>query len=43
MRAHASPAQSEPAYWYYCDSAGGYYPDVETCPEPWVRVPPRAE
>jgi hypothetical protein len=25
--------------WYYCESAGAYYPDVETCAEPWVRVP----
>ena len=27
--------------WYYCESAGAYYPDVETCDEPWVRVPAR--
>jgi hypothetical protein len=37
-----APAQ-QPAYWYYCESEEGYYPDVETCPEPWVRVPPRSE
>ncbi len=30
------------AYWYYCSSAQAYYPNVATCPEPWVRVPPRA-
>jgi hypothetical protein len=34
--------QREPAgSWYYCESAGAYYPDVETCAEPWVRVPAR--
>ena len=29
------------AYWYYCRSAGAYYPTVPSCPEPWVPVPPR--
>jgi hypothetical protein len=28
-----------PSYWYYCPSAGAYYPDVPACPEPWVPVP----
>jgi hypothetical protein len=32
-----------PSYWYYCESSGGYYPSVPTCPEPWVQVPPRTE
>ena len=32
-----------PSYWYYCESAGGYYPSVPSCPEPWVKVPPRME
>lgn len=27
------------ALWYYCDSAGTYYPYVSTCPEPWREVP----
>ena len=30
-------------YWYYCPSAGDYYPTVPSCPEPWVMVPPREE
>jgi hypothetical protein len=30
-------------YWYYCESAGAYYPSVSTCPEAWIRVPPRPE
>ena len=34
--AYSAPA---PSYWYYCPSAGGYYPDVPACPEPWVPVP----
>jgi hypothetical protein len=29
----------EPSYWYYCQSAGAYYPDVPSCAEPWVPVP----
>lgn len=28
-----------PSYWYYCPAYGAYYPDVESCPEPWVVVP----
>ena len=39
--AYPAPTYSEPApsYWYYCQSAGAYYPDVLSCPEPWVPVP----
>ena len=33
--AYSAPAP--PAYWY-CPSAGAYYPDVPSCPEPWVPV-----
>ena len=33
---NAPPAQS---YWYYCQSAGTYYPYVSSCPETWIRVP----
>lgn len=39
-RQAASPPDG---YWYYCQSAGAYYPDVATCAEPWVPVPPRPE
>jgi len=31
------PAPS--GYWYYCASAGSYYPYVASCPEAWVPVP----
>lgn len=27
------------SYWYYCPAYGAYYPDVPSCPEPWVLVP----
>lgn len=37
--APAPPAPPLPAYWYYCRSAGAYYPYVPSCPEPWVPVP----
>ena len=30
-------------YWYYCPSAQAYYPSVQTCPEAWVKVPPRPQ
>ena len=37
----ASPA-SPPAerYWYYCQSAGAYYPSVPTCAGEWIKVAP---
>jgi hypothetical protein len=39
------PTSTAPAegYWYYCQSAGGYYPNVGTCPEQWIQVVPRAQ
>lgn len=27
-------------FWYYCASAGGYYPYISACPEGWRRVAP---
>jgi hypothetical protein len=35
------PPPAPQAYWYYCPSAQAYYPSVQACPEPWVKVPPR--
>ena len=36
----AAPSGPPPAqYWYYCDSAHGYYPYIPSCPEPWRAVP----
>ena len=36
-----APPSAPPGDWYYCQGAGDYYPQVQSCPEPWVRVPPR--
>ncbi|PYO07968.1 MAG: hypothetical protein DMD75_19590 [Candidatus Rokuibacteriota bacterium] len=37
--------QQEPAqgYWYFCPSSQAYYPNVQSCPEAWVKVPPRSQ
>jgi hypothetical protein len=32
-------AQPQAQTWYYCDSAGGYYPYVPECPSGWRAVP----
>lgn len=32
------PAQPAGGYWHYCPSAGGYYPNVNYCPEGWQAV-----
>jgi hypothetical protein len=36
--------RNEPAaqanYWYYCETARGYYPYVKDCPGGWRAVPP---
>ena len=46
-QAPVPPAESAPAapqqYWYYCEPAGGYYPSVQSCADPWVKVPPRPQ
>jgi hypothetical protein len=34
------PAYVPPTYWYYCASAGAYYPYVPSCPEGWITVAP---
>lgn len=51
-QANATPVYAAPPYpvqpppasgnWYYCGSAGQYYPYVDVCPEGWQTVmPPR--
>ena len=32
-------AQPQAQTWYYCDSAGGYYPYVPECPTGWRAMP----
>ena len=39
----ATMSSAETAQWYFCQSAGGYYPSVQSCPEPWIKVPARAK
>ena len=31
----------EQGFWYYCRSAGAYYPGVAECPEGWEQVAPQ--
>src|SRR5256885_1950095 len=39
-----APAPPPPqTYWYYCPSANAYYPNAATCPEAWIKVPPRPQ
>ncbi|MDE2625284.1 MAG: hypothetical protein KGM40_07700 [Betaproteobacteria bacterium] len=39
MPAYVQAPQAPAALWYYCDAAGGYYPYVQSCPQPWRPVP----
>ena len=32
-------APAAPQYWYYCESAGAYYPYVSYCPSGWKKIP----
>ena len=34
--AYIDQAQS---FWYYCPNPSGYYPYIQSCPEPWQHVP----
>lgn len=36
-----SPAAGGDRYWYFCQQANAYYPQVPDCPGGWIRVPPR--
>lgn len=43
QRQPAPPAQNQVTQlWYYCPNPAGYYPYVQSCPEPWVPVDPRS-
>jgi hypothetical protein len=37
------PAQSAPptSYWYYCTQPAGYFPHVQGCSHPWMKVIPQ--
>ncbi len=36
-------AQPAPAvnYWYYCTQPAGYFPYVQNCTQPWMKVIPQ--
>jgi hypothetical protein len=36
---YTMPPPPPQSYWYYCPTYGAYYPDVLSCPEPWMLVP----
>jgi hypothetical protein len=36
-----APAYGGNQYWYFCQQANAYYPQITNCPAGWVRVPPR--
>jgi hypothetical protein len=36
-------ATAAQGYWYYCPSSRDYYPSVTSCPEAWIKVPPRQD
>jgi hypothetical protein len=38
----APPVYIEKPQAGYCPSAPAYYPNVQSCPQPWVRVSPHA-
>ena len=38
--AYSPPPPPRSNYWYYCNSAGQYYPYVRYCPEGWQPVMP---
>jgi len=33
------PSLDPPSFWYYCENARAYYPDVRGCQGDWVAVP----
>jgi hypothetical protein len=37
------PPQPAPAesYWYYCTQPAGYFPYVQNCSQPWMKVVPQ--
>ena len=38
-----APQAQQQQFWYYCQPSGGYYPNVQSCAEPWVKVPARSQ
>ena len=40
--APSAPANPPPVTWFYCTQPAGYFPYVQSCSRPWVRVVPDA-
>jgi hypothetical protein len=40
---NSQPSQPPESYWYYCPTSKAYYPNVPSCSEAWLKVPPRSE
>jgi hypothetical protein len=40
MYVQPAPQAEQPAYWYFCKDAQGYYPYVKQCPGGWMKVVP---
>ena len=40
---YVQPPPPPSTWWYYCPSSEDYYPNVPSCPQPWVKVAPRDE
>ena len=38
-----APAAPPQQYWYYCEPSSAYYPNVQSCTDPWVKVPAKAQ
>lgn len=36
-----APSYNASQYWYFCQQANAYYPQITDCPAGWIRVPPR--
>lgn len=39
VQAPAPVLPQTPQYWYFCESANGYYPSVPFCQEGWKMIP----
>ncbi len=42
QREQTTMTQTQINYWHYCLSPEGYYPNVQSCPEGWIKVAPRS-
>ena len=38
-----APPATQQSFWYYCPTSRDYYPNVPSCSEAWIKVPPRQD